>query len=273
MGAPWTHVRSPGAPRGRRPGAGTRTRSRPCLRRAWPGLILLGLVDDDRLGREEQRGDRSRVLQGGAGHLGGVDDTGREEVLVLAGVGVQALGGLLQVPHLLDHDAALEAGVHRDLLERLLDGPGHHAAPGGLVALELLGAVEDLGLGAQQRHATAGHDTLFDGGLRRGHGVLDAVLLLLELDLGGGADLDHGDTAGQLGQALLELLAVVVGVGVLDLGLDLVDPALDVGVVARTFDDGRLVLRDDDLAGTAEQVEPDVLELEADLLGDRPGRR
>jgi ABC-2 type transport system permease protein len=43
--------------------------------------------------------------------------------------------------------------------------------------------------------------------------VLDAVLLLLELDLGGRADLDHRHAAGQLGQPLLQLLAVVVGVG------------------------------------------------------------
>jgi hypothetical protein len=45
-------------------------------------------------------------------------------------------------------------------------------------------------------------------------GVLDAVLLLLELDLGGRADLDDGHAAGQLGETLLELLAVPVGVGV-----------------------------------------------------------
>ena len=37
---------------------------------------------------------------------------------------------------------------------------------------------------------------------------------------------------------------------------------------AGTLDDRRLVLGDDDLAGAAEQVEADVLELEADLLGD-----
>ena len=70
----------------------------------------------------------------------------------------------------------------------------------------------------EQRDAAAGDDALFErgaGGLQR---VLDAVLLLLHLGLGGGADLDDGDTAGQLGEALLELLAVEVGVGVLDLG-------------------------------------------------------
>src|SRR4029077_2895942 len=95
-----------------------------------------------------------------------------------------------------------------------------------------------------------------------------AVLALLELDLGGRADLDHRNTAGQLGQALLQFLAVVVGVALLDLGTDLVDPALDLGGVARTLDDGGLVLGDDDLAGLAEQLEAGRLQLEADLLGD-----
>src|SRR3546814_12749315 len=87
---------------------------------------------------------------------------------------------------------------------------------------------------------------LLDSRLGGAHGVLDAVLLLLELDLRGGADLEAGDTTGQLGEALLELLAVVVRVGVLDLVLDLLDAALDVGVVAGSLDDGGLVLGDDD---------------------------
>src|SRR6266536_1473835 len=43
-----------------------------------------------------------------------------------------------------------------------------------------------------------------------------------------------------------------VGVGVLDLGLDLVDAALDVVLAAGALDDGGLVLGDDHLAGTAQ---------------------
>src|SRR5699024_2943342 len=71
--------------------------------------------------------------------------------------------------------------------------------------------------GLQQGHAATGDDALVHGGLGVAHRVLDAVLALLELDLGGGAGPDDGHTAGQLRQALLQLLAVVVGVGVLDL--------------------------------------------------------
>ena len=70
------------------------------------------------------------------------------------------------------------------------------------------------------------------------------MFLLLELRFGGCADLDYGYAACELGQALLELLAVVVRVGVVDLLADLVDPAFDLGLVAATFDDGRLLLGD-----------------------------
>src|SRR5205823_4589304 len=93
---------------------------------AWHrGCLLLGLVDDDDLGREEEAGDRRRVLEGGPGDLGRVDDARLEQVLVDAGGRVQALRRRLEVPYLLDDDPALVAGVDRDLLQRLLDRPGH----------------------------------------------------------------------------------------------------------------------------------------------------
>src|SRR4029450_7843697 len=113
----------------------------------------------------------------------------------------------------------------------------------------------------------AGDDALLDRRAGRGDGVLDAMLLLLELDLGGRADLDHADAAGQLGQPLLQLLAVPVGVGVLDLGLDLGHPAVDRVVLAGALDDRGAVLGDHDPAGRAEYVQPDLVQLEPDLWG------
>jgi chaperonin GroEL len=104
-----------------------------------------------------------------------------------------------------------------------------------------------------QRDATTGDDPLFDGRLGVAHRVLDAVLALLELDLGRRSGLDHRNAAGQLGQPLLQLLAVVVGVRVFDLDADLVDPALDLLRIAGALDDGGLVLGDDDLAGATQQ--------------------
>ena len=59
-----------------------------------------------------------------------------------------------------------------------------------------------------------------DGRAGRRERIFDAVLLLFELGLGGRADLDDRDAAGQLGKTLLQLLAIEVGVGLLDLALD-----------------------------------------------------
>ncbi len=123
----------------------------------------------------------------------------------------------------------------------------------------------------QKRDAAAGDDPLFECGAGRLQRVLDAMLLLLHLGLGRSSDLDHRNAAGELRQPLLQLLAVEVGVRVLDLGLDLLDPGLDPVRVAVAVDDRRRVLGDDDLAGLAELRELRVLELETHLLGDHLG--
>jgi hypothetical protein len=75
-------------------------------------------------------------------------------------------------------------------------------------------------------------------------GVFDAGLLLFHLGLGRCADVDHGDAADQLGQTLLQLLAVVVGGGLSRSGADLLDAALDVFFLAGAVDDGGVVLVD-----------------------------
>ena len=106
--------------------------------------------------------------------------------------------------------------------------------------LELLERLE----AADERDAAAGDDALFDRRAGRVERVLDAGLLLLHLGLGGRADLDDRDAADELGEALLELLAVVVGGGVLDLRADLLDAALDLGLLAGAVDDGGVVLVD-----------------------------
>src|SRR5215475_6424694 len=83
-------------------------------------LLLLRLLGDNRLGGEEQTGDRCSVLQRGTRHLCRVDDAGLEHVDILAVSGVEAVTSR-QTPHLLSHHAAFEAGVDRDLLQRLLE--------------------------------------------------------------------------------------------------------------------------------------------------------
>ena len=113
----------------------------------------------------------------------------------------------------------MRAGVVGDLAGRGLEGLADDVDADLGIATEL-DLVEGRD-GLQEGRAAAGDEAFLDGRTGRREGILDAVLLLLELDLGGRADLDDGDAAGQLGEALLELLAVVVRGGVLDLRLDL----------------------------------------------------
>ena len=210
------------------------------------GAGWLRLVGNDGLGGQEQGRDGGCVLQCGARHLRRVVNAGFHHVHVLAVGGVQALA-VRQVGDLVGDNAWLQASVQSDLLqwcgERLTDDL--HA--GGFIAFEPE-VVDKLAGSLQEGDATAGDDAFLDGCLRVADGVLDAQLLLLELNLGGCADLDHCDATGQLGQALLQLLAVVVGVGVLDFGADLLDAAVDLRLVAGTLDAGGFVLGHDDLA-------------------------
>jgi hypothetical protein len=77
--------------------------------------------------------------------------------------------------------------------------------------------------------------------------VLDARLLLLHLGLGGRADFDDRHAADDLGQPLLQLLAVVIRGRVLDLRADLLDAAFNRLFRPGPLDDRRVVLVDDDL--------------------------
>jgi hypothetical protein len=72
--------------------------------------------------------------------------------------------------------------------------------------------------------------------------VVDAVLALLHLDLGGAADADHCHAACQLRETLLQLLAVVIRSSLLDLRADLVAAANDVLLLAGAFDDRGVLL-------------------------------
>src|SRR5437870_5772849 len=238
--------------------------------RRRPRLLLLRLLRDHRLGRQHEPRHRGGVLQRRPDHLGRVDDAGLQQVLVGLGLGVESEGGLA-VPHLLEHHRAVRAGVARDPAERLDERQAHDADAHHLLVRELERI--ERGLRAQQGDAAARHDALLHRGPRRVHRVLDARLLLLHLHLGGRTDADHRDAAHELRQPLLELLAVVVRGGLFDLRPDLLDPPLDVPTLARAVDERRVVLVDDDALAAAEILQGDVLELEAEFLGDQPAAR
>ena len=103
-----------------------------------------------------------------------------------------------------------------------------------------------------ERDAAARNDALLEGrpgGLQR---VLDAVLLLLHLRLGGGADLDDGDAARELRQALLSFSrSKSESVFSISAFSCLIRALIPLGVAGSVDDRGR-VLVDHDLAGLPE---------------------
>ena len=124
-----------------------------------------------------------------------------------------------------------------------------------LVAAGPVAGVVDGFDGPDQGHTPTGDITFLSGRLGGVKGIVDAVFSLLHGGFGRGSDLDDGHTAGQLGEAFLQLLAVVVTGTAFQLGPDLIDATLEVLVLAAAFDDGGGVLVDDYLLGLPEGVE------------------
>ena len=123
--------------------------------------------------------------------------------------------------------------------------------------------------GPQQGHAAAGQDAFFDGRAGGVQGVFDAGLLLLHFAFGRGADVDLGHAAGQLGQPLFELLAIVVAGDVFSISrricsmrplISALLPAPSMIVV--------LSLSMIDLLGAAQVGQADVFELDAEVFED-----
>jgi len=75
--------------------------------------------------------------------------------------------------------------------------------------------------------------------------------------------------ARELAEALLQLLAVPVGGGLVDGALDGLDAALEGGLGALALDDRRLFLGDDHLACTAQVRDLGLVQLAAQLVADQ----
>ena len=232
---------------------------------AGTGCFLFGKVGDEALSGEQEAGDGCGVLQGCAGDLGRIDNAGDDEVFELVGGDVVAFAAFA-VLDFLDNQRAFAACVGDELAERSLDSTGNDACAGEFVTRET--KIAEGGLGTDECGATAGNDAFFHrcaGGVK---GVLDAHFLLLHLGLGSCTDIDDGDTACELGKTLLELLAVVVAGGFLDLTADLIHAAADGLGSAAAFDDDGGILADGDALGLAEVADFNGLQLDAEVFGD-----
>src|SRR5581483_9573376 len=112
-----------------------------------------------------------------------VGDAGLDEVSDLARVDVQTLARLRRAD-LLHDDRALEARIRRELAERLLERLDDDPSARRLVAVELERVLDRVG-SIEQRDTATGDDALLERGTSGLQRVLDAMLRLLHLGLGG----------------------------------------------------------------------------------------
>src|SRR3546814_668979 len=146
-------------------------------------------------------------LKRDADDLGRVDDPGLDQVFIDVGRGVEAEARVLLVEQLARGDTAVEARVFGDLTDRSLQRTTDDVDAAGLVFVDAGQAFERLGR-IEKRRTAAGDDAFFDRGAGRVEGVVDAVLAFLHFDFRSAADLDHGNTAGELRQTFLQLFLV-----------------------------------------------------------------
>src|SRR5262252_10509218 len=155
--------------------------------------LLLRLLHHGCLGGEQHAGDGPGVQYRRTGDLDRVHDTLRHQVAVLPGGRVETLA-TGQIGGLGHDDGTLGAGIRGDPVARGAERLAYHAHPGRLVTG--LAQVAEFGGQLHQRAAAAGDDALLDRGAGGRDGVLEAVLLLLELHLGGGTDAQHAHATG-----------------------------------------------------------------------------
>ena len=192
-----------------------------------------------------------------------------EHVNISVGSEVVAVADFAGLNDVVDDNRTLKSRVGSNLANGLFKSLENDLHAGLLVGI--LGAVKqslDCGDSVEQCDAAACNGTLFNSCLGCCESVLDAELLLLHLGLGSCADLDDRYAACKLCKALLKLLSVIVGSGVLNLGADLVDSGLDSVLVACAVNNDGVLLGDLDLACAAEIGNLGVLEFKTELGGD-----
>ena len=207
-------------------------------------------------------------MQTGAGHLGGIDDAGSQHVDVLTGGSVETFGTSASLD-VLSHNSAVGTCVFSDAHQRSGKSSSHDVGADQFLAGQAGGCPLLQGRSqVSQGGATARNDAFLNSRLGGVDGVLETEFLVLHLGFGGRTHLHHSHATGQLGQAFLQLLLVVGGVGLVHLLLDLFAAGADSRLVA-LGNDGGGVLVDGDATGGAQHLELGVLQLETGIFGDQ----
>ena len=176
----------------------------------------------------------------------------------------------LALLHFLDDESAFFACIIGQLPRRLFDSAANNGHANFLVSFKVFDVLEHF-LGTEKCDTTAGHNAFFNRSTGSVQCIFDPRLLLLHLGFRRCADVNDGDAARELGQALLELLPVIIARRLLNLATDLINSTLDVALLAFAFNDGRVLFINRDPFGSTEVFQLHVLEFNAEIFRDGSG--
>src|ERR1700722_971893 len=229
-------------------------------------LFVLRRLGDHDFRREQQTRNRGGILQSETRDLRRIQDAHIEHIAVLIRRSVVAEGALALADPV-EHHRGVFTGVRHNLTQRLFDRAGQDLDARRLVIVgtdQLLDGLER----AQKGYAAARNHSFFHGRTGCVQSIFDTRLLFLHFDFRRRTDLDQGYSAGELGNALLQLFLVVVGGRILDLLTNTLDAALDVRRLAGTVDDGGVLFLHQHLLRFAEIAQRRLLERQADFIGN-----
>ena len=199
------------------------------------------------------------------GDLHRVNNPLLDQVAILQGVSIEAFT-VRQILDPVNHNSAVETSVVSNPERGFGQRVSHGLHPDFLVALELIGKFLELPRNLNQHGATTSNNAFLRGSTSGVDGVLDAQLALRNLSLRGTAGLHHGHAAGELSQALFQLLAIPRGIRLVNLATEQFTSGLKIFLGAATVDDDGLILRHGDATSGTEvglvglaQAEPDFL--------------
>src|SRR5712675_517939 len=162
-------------------------------------------------GGDQKRGDRRRVLDRHANHLGRVDDALGDQVDVFAGLRVEAVGVLILLQDLADDHGTVFSGVDRDLAGRIGQRLAHDLDLGRAADADHRDAAGQLGQTLLQLLTVVVRGGFLDLRLDLRNAGFDVGLLAGAVDDGGVLLVDHHllGAAEHLQRDVLELDAEV----------------------------------------------------------------
>ena len=121
---------------------------------------------------------------------------------------------------------------------------------------------------ANQCNTTTGNHTFFNSCASSVQCIVDTVFLFFHFNFGSSTDFDYCNTAGKLGNSLLQLLTIVVRSCLFDLRANLLNACVDFSFSTTTVNDSSVVFVDSNFLRSTQIFQSDLLERKTNFFRD-----